>query len=101
MLCANLRVLASTVIVGLSLAPVSAMAQHTGGGGGHGATPSVSRSADVSPEPTFMTGSTTTRAENESKIEFKSEVVLVQFPVVVTDKTGNHVHNLKKEGFQA
>jgi VWFA-related protein len=103
MLCLNLRVLASTMIVCLSLAPVCAMAQHGGGGGvAHGTAPSsVPMPSNVDPRPTFMTGTTTARAENEGRIEFKSEVVLVQFPVIVTDKSGQHIHNLKKEDFEA
>jgi VWFA-related protein len=42
----------------------------------------------------------TANAEDEAKVEFRSETVLVQVPVVVTDKTGHHIHNLTKEDFQ-
>lgn len=42
----------------------------------------------------------TKRAGDEAKVEFKSESVLVQVPVVIADKSGNHVLNLKKEDFQ-
>jgi len=38
-------------------------------------------------------------AADEPKVEFRSQSVLVQVPVVVTDKSGNHVHGLKKEDF--
>jgi VWFA-related protein len=38
-------------------------------------------------------------AADEPRVEFRSQSVLVQVPVVVTDKSGNHVHGLKKEDF--
>jgi VWFA-related protein len=38
-------------------------------------------------------------ANDEPKVEFRSEAVLIQVPVVVTDKSGNHVHGLTKEDF--
>jgi len=38
-------------------------------------------------------------AADESKVEFRSQSVLVQVPVVVTDKSGNHLHGLTKEDF--
>ena len=102
MLRLNLRVLASTILACLSLAPVCAIAQRGGGGVGHVAPPSsVPLPSNVDPRPTFMTGTTTARAENEGRVEFRSDVVLVQFPVIVTDKSGQHIHNLKKEDFEA
>jgi VWFA-related protein len=36
-------------------------------------------------------------ANQESKVEFRSDTVLVQVPVVVVDKQGNHVSGLTKE----
>jgi VWFA-related protein len=38
-------------------------------------------------------------ASDEAKVEFRSQSVLVQVPVVITDKAGNHLHGLKKEDF--
>ena len=38
-------------------------------------------------------------AADEAKVEFRSQSVLVQVPVIITDKTGNHVRGLKKEDF--
>jgi VWFA-related protein len=40
------------------------------------------------------------RADEEGALRFKSETVLVQVPAVVTDKSGNHVHNLSKNDFK-
>jgi hypothetical protein len=39
-------------------------------------------------------------ADQEGTLKFKSETVLVQVPAVVTDKSGNHVHNLVKDDFK-
>ena len=38
-------------------------------------------------------------ANQESKVEFRSQTVLVQVPVVVVDKQGNHIHGLTKDDF--
>lgn len=38
-------------------------------------------------------------AESEPKVEFRSQTVLIQVPVVVTDKQGEHIHGLTKEDF--
>jgi VWFA-related protein len=38
-------------------------------------------------------------AADEPRVEFRSQSVLIQVPVVVTDRSGNHVHGLKKEDF--
>jgi len=39
-------------------------------------------------------------ADEEENVEFSSTTVLIQVPVVVTDKSGAHIHNLAKEDFQ-
>ncbi len=39
-------------------------------------------------------------ADDEGGVDFRSDTILVQVPVVVTDKAGQHVHNLTKEDFQ-
>jgi len=39
-------------------------------------------------------------ADDEKRVEFRSQTVLVQVPAVVTDKAGNHLHDLKKEDFK-
>jgi len=38
-------------------------------------------------------------ADDEQRVEFSSTTVLVQVPVVVTDKSGAHIHSLTKESF--
>jgi VWFA-related protein len=38
-------------------------------------------------------------ANDEPRVEFRSESILIQVPVVVGDKSGNHVHGLSKESF--
>jgi VWFA-related protein len=38
-------------------------------------------------------------ASDEPKVEFRSQSVLVQVPVVVTDKSGKHIHGLGKTDF--
>src|SRR5436305_1261126 len=39
-------------------------------------------------------------AEDEQGLKFKAQSVLVQVPVVVVDKAGNHVHNLIQDEFK-
>jgi len=39
-------------------------------------------------------------ADEEGRLVFRSQSVLVQVPAVVSDKTGNHVHNLTKDVFK-
>jgi VWFA-related protein len=38
-------------------------------------------------------------AADEAKVEFRSQAILVQVPVVITDKSGQHVQGLNKEDF--
>jgi VWFA-related protein len=40
-----------------------------------------------------------TAADQEGKIKFSTQTILVQVPIVVTDKSGNHIHGLAKEDF--
>lgn len=39
-------------------------------------------------------------ADEEGTLVFKAETVLVQVPAVVTDKSGNHIHNLLQDDFR-
>ncbi len=95
----------STSLVVLTIA-TCAWAQR-GGGGGYRATPGVTHGATVdrfgfgsgSP-PASGNSFNNHHAEQEQAVEFKSETVLVQVPVVVTDKSGAHIHNLTRDSFQ-
>jgi VWFA-related protein len=40
------------------------------------------------------------KCDQEPKVEFHSETVLVQVPVVVIDKQGNHVPGLTRQDFE-
>src|SRR5580658_2730118 len=79
--------------------------QTRGGGGGHGpGTSTTSPTHTNSPTPgssnSNIPGSVPiTTADNEGKIEFRTETILVQVPIVITDKSGNHIHGLTKEDF--
>jgi len=60
---------------------------------------------DVTPPADSNTGLGTVQvpsqaADQEGKIHFRSQTILVQVPVVVTDTTGNHVHGLTKRDFR-
>jgi len=90
----------------VSLASVASAWPQRGGGGGGGGRPSVGPTTiphsggGFGGPPSMATLNSGPRAENEQKVEFSSTTVLVQVPVVVVDKSGAHLHNLKKEDFQ-
>lgn len=87
------------VLAALSL---SAVAQKPGGGaGGRPAPPrpTIQPSRGTPSEPADLSRDVK-HAEDENKVEFRSETILVQVPVVVTDKAGHHVHNLTKDDFR-
>lgn len=73
----------------------------SGGGGSRGVQPgSNARNAAVlgtgdNLDLALRPGS----AADEPKVEFRSQSVLVQVPVVITDKSGKHLHGLTKEDF--
>lgn len=89
------------------LAPALALAQSHSGGGGN---PSKSTTPTGSSQPyytppvhsnsSFGDVVTPHKAGDEGKIEFRTQTILVQVPVVVTDKTGNHIHGLTKDDFR-
>jgi VWFA-related protein len=76
-------------------------AQKGGGGGGSHASSGGSPGPYVGPY-IAMPGPVVRNlhADDEQKVEFRSQTVLVQVPTVVTDKAGNHIHSLKKEDFK-
>jgi VWFA-related protein len=84
---------------------VSASAQTKGGGGGR--APAGNPAPLPPSQPPFgssnnsFPGSVPSHsADDEGKIEFHTETILVQVPIVVTDKAGSHVHGLTKENFR-
>ena len=81
-----------------------AAGQTHGGGGGHGPGATASPAHTNSPTPgssnSSIPGSVPiTSANDEGKIEFRTETILVQVPIVITDKSGKHIHGLTKEDF--
>lgn len=46
------------------------------------------------------TGSVSSHAGEGKPLQFKSQTTVVQVPVVVTDKAGNHLHGLTKDDFK-
>ena len=88
------------------LVSVVSFGQSRGGGGSRGGTGSYVQPAnDARNAAVLGTGNTLeapvrgASAADEAKVEFRSQSVLVQVPVVVTDKSGNHIHGLDKESF--
>jgi VWFA-related protein len=73
-------------------------------GGGTRPSPATNRNAVPVKAPqaapnAALSVPTAKNASQEGDVEFRSETVLVQVPVVVTDKSGNHIHDLKKADF--
>ncbi len=80
---------------------VSVWAQGRGtGGGGRGPTTSPAIGASPAPNTSLNSSIPLSSADDEGKIEFRSQTILVQVPIVVTDKSGNHIHGLTKENFE-
>jgi VWFA-related protein len=103
--------LRSSLSILLALIAIPALAQgHGGGGGGHGGgggtrtggTTTSSSTVPASPYATNAAIPTTISpqlASDEGKLEFRTETILVQVPVVVTGKNGGHVRGLTKDDF--
>jgi len=45
-------------------------------------------------------GNTSGRADHGKPIQFKSQATFIEVPVLVTDKAGNHIHDLTKADFK-
>jgi VWFA-related protein len=101
----SFRRLAALPLVLLSLFSISARGQTRGGGGsGGGGGRAPARSANLGTGPAasnnnLPASTQPNTADQEGKIEFRTQTVLVQVPIVVTDKAGNHLHGLNKESF--
>jgi VWFA-related protein len=82
---------------------ISAVAQRPGTPGGStpaGLSPGVSNSSVANSNASFGANDVSVpTADQEGKIKFRTQSILIQVPVVVTDKSGNHVHGLTKENF--
>src|SRR4051812_36255066 len=106
---AHLRIRPVLLMLLLSLSSLAAFAQRTGTGGrpgGGGARPSPGINPNgvpvQAPRPAMaptLSVPTVQHAEQEGTVEFRSETVLIQVPVVVTDKPENHIPVLKKKAF--
>jgi VWFA-related protein len=80
----------------LLLLSLSAWSQsHGGGSHASGGTTTAVR-PDATGTPTTTSGDSIYNASDEGKIEFRTQSILVQVPVVVADKSGDHVHGLMK-----
>ena len=88
------------VILVSALVSVATLAQSHGGGGGRPAQPTTSRVDPTMPSTLPPSAVSYRSAESEGKIEFRTQTILVQVPVVVTDKNGNHIHGLTKDDFR-
>jgi VWFA-related protein len=89
----------------LFLLPLPVWSQGHGTGGGRapaptsGSTNSVSR-GQANAGSQMPSRGPTHSASDEGKLEFRTQTVLVQVPVIVTDKSGTHLHGLTKEDFR-
>ncbi|MGD1021621.1 MAG: VWA domain-containing protein [Candidatus Sulfotelmatobacter sp.] len=85
--CTRLGFLLGVLLVsGYALAQAAGSAAHINAPGGN------PRDLPVSP--------TVHHASEEGRVVFRSQTVLIQVPVVVTDKAGAHIHGLPKEQFR-
>jgi len=67
------------------------------GGGGRPSTPAGPTGPRLNyPAPPSLPAGNSLSANDEGKIEFRTQTILVQVPVVVSDKNGNHVRGLNK-----
>jgi VWFA-related protein len=95
----------SLPLLSLLLATIPAAAQGHGGGHSSGTTtPSIPRGttspANGNSSNNIPGAVPIESADKEGKIEFRTQSILVQVPVVVTDSYGSHVRGLKQEDFR-
>ncbi len=87
----------------LLLFSIAAWAQTHGGGHNPPSSPAPARSTSSSTpgssNSSFPGSVPIITADAEGKIEFRTQTILVQVPVVITDKSGNHIHGLTKDEF--
>ncbi len=84
----------------LVLFPVSALAQRPGtnpAAPGGSISPNTNSSVARS-NASFGTGEVSVpTADREGKVKFHAQSILIQVPIVVTDKAGSHIHGLTKD----
>jgi VWFA-related protein len=84
----------------LVLISTLAFAQHSGGStGSHGSGGSNIYGGSNGLGGNNLSSSNLPTADMEGKVEFHTETILIQVPIVVTDKNGNHLHQLTKDDF--
>jgi len=88
------------------LTSVLALGQTRGGGGSRGTGSYVDPATNARNAAVLGKGENLNvsiihpnSANDEPKVEFRTQTVLIQVPVVVTDKSGEHLHGLSKEDF--
>jgi len=89
-----------SLIVSLVLFSVSALSQRPGtnpGAPGGSISPNTNSSVARS-NASFGPGEVSApTADREGKVKFHLQSILIQVPIVVTDKAGNHIHGLTKD----
>jgi VWFA-related protein len=91
----------SRLVLALFLLVSTLAFAQTPGTGSAGPAPGVPPSWDsVAHSNTFGEVNKPTTASDEGKVEFRTESILIQVPVVVADKKGNHIHGLTKDDFR-
>src|SRR6266700_3208659 len=90
----------TSLVVCIALLSVPAWSQVRGGGGRGSVTPRNTAPSSNSGAYNIPGGAPLQTADQEGKLEFRTQSVLVQVPAVVTDKAGNHIHNLTKDDFR-
>lgn len=86
------------ILLCLLLSCISVWGQTRGGGRTPAPAPRTTRSTPTQPTNPAMPDTVPIHtAKDEGKIEFRTETILVQVPIVITDKSGNHIHGLSKE----
>lgn len=90
----------------LLVASAPLLSQGHGSGGTGGGTRGTSGTSQPSYTPPFNPHNSLGNvaaphtASDEGKLEFRTQTVLVQIPVIVTDKNGSHIHGLTKDDFR-
>jgi VWFA-related protein len=81
----------------------SVLAQGQTHGSGQPGVPSTPANAGTnpagSPNAHISSAYPIATADGEGKIEFRTQTILVQVPIIVTNKSGSHIHGLTKENF--